>query len=432
MKVKESSDWRHQIITSDDFDEAGDEISRQSQETGIGWDEVTTPEDYLPEQPESDDLQDEVGIENADGVKEEPADDFLPEISDFNVEPVTISTEETVTDFENSVLEAPPAVDLTEDTLDDDIIIDDIKEESEPVDKLLEEDIELNVELDDIDNINEADLSGELQIDSDEITLPPSDTSSPLEVSDELEQEEDIPVKMEDYAPSPGSNIEPETTDFFNEEEDDEGPIALSDDEFDSILEEADQITPVETITEEPLAPMEEDLSLDELDEATPAEQNLETPDETPEQISDTTNAEETTDFFKDNEDDGPIALSDDEFDSILEEADEVSPVETITEEPLAPMEEELSLDELDEATPAEQNLETSDETPEQISDTTNAEETTDFFKDNEDDGPIALSDDEFDSILEEADEVSPVETITEEPLAPMEEDLSLDELDEA
>ena len=50
MNSKETSDWRHQIITSDDFDEAGDEIPRESQETGIGWDDVTTPDDYLPEQ----------------------------------------------------------------------------------------------------------------------------------------------------------------------------------------------------------------------------------------------------------------------------------------------------------------------------------------------------------------------------------------------
>ncbi|MES0490825.1 MAG: hypothetical protein ABUK01_12590, partial [Leptospirales bacterium] len=154
--------------------------------------------------------------------------------------------------------------------------------------------------------------------------------------------------------------------------------------------------------------------------------QSLETSDETPEQISDTTNTEETTDFFKEEEDEGPIALSDDEFDTILEEADEVSPEEMIPQEPMAPLEEELSLDELDEATPAEQSLETSDEISEQISDTPDTGETTDFFKEEEDEGPIALSDDEFDSILEETDEVAPEEMITQEPDTSVEEEVDM------
>lgn len=223
----------------------------------------------------------------------------------------------------------------------------------------------------------------------------------------------------------------PTEDDFFNEEE--EGPITLSDDELDGIL--ADTSDEEEVEGEEP-----EDELLADANSAEPLE--LAEPEEPEDEIipEQTTAANDTPDnFFEETDDDEPITLSNDELDGILADtSDDIEEVESeqpdddfMLEEPAnqdiepAEGEEEVTLyEEESDIEPVETEAATPE--PEKTNDGYSEQEkndlgineqtTEDFFSEDEEEEPITLSNEELDGILADAGEEEEFES--DEPIS--------------
>ncbi|MCB1147803.1 MAG: hypothetical protein KDK38_13470, partial [Leptospiraceae bacterium] len=207
------------------------------------------------------------------------------------------------------------------------------------------------------------------------------------------------------------TNETEEDTDVITSEpvdiDDDDGPIALSDDELDNILADSEEETSSEETSMEPPIELTNDKTYSE---------PIEVIDES---FSELTGEED--DFFNDDAEDQPIALSDDELENIslesqvddspstppptttgtTEEEDIILPAAYTDESSASAItdsEEDYSLPE--------------DSTPiEELSDDSGD---SDFFDDADEDGPIALSDDELDNILADADQDSETEINSE------------------
>ncbi|MDH5720115.1 MAG: hypothetical protein OEZ13_05755, partial [Spirochaetia bacterium] len=121
---------------------------------------------------------------------------------------------------------------------------------------------------------------------------------------------EPIDLTPEEAAFDEKESIGPEKADFFID--DPEGPIALSDDELDNVLEEA--VEEETTISKEEHDEIIEESDIQETRAVQEDEDEHGDIKETEENIQ-----TQNDDFFR-AEPDGPIALSDDELDNVLEE----------------------------------------------------------------------------------------------------------------
>ena len=326
--------------------------------------------------------------EDTDVITSEPVDldddDGPIALSDDELDNILADSEEETSSEETSM---EPPIELTND-----------KTYSEPIEVIDESFSELTGEEDDFFNDDAEDqpialsddelenISLESQVDDSPSTPTPTTSGTteeediilPAAYTDETsasaitDSEEDSSLP-EDSTPIEELSDDSGDSDFFDDADED-GPIALSDDELDNILADADQDSETE-INREPTG--------------NTAVETDDSPD--PQSAFDETSGNADSDFFDDEEDDGPIALSDDELDNIMADADDEHPVENAGE--------------MFETADPEENENDIHSSGEEADTLQAGIDETDFFTDNEDDGPIALSDDELDNIVADASE---------------------------
>ncbi|RME92686.1 MAG: hypothetical protein D6767_02610, partial [Candidatus Hydrogenedentota bacterium] len=204
------------------------------------------------------------------------------------------------------------------------------------------------------------------QEEEEDITLSTDELDGILQDTQEVPSEElsETPIPAEDEILSlkdePATQAQTEETmsseDFFSEEE--EGPITLSPDEMDGILEDVDE----EAIEE--VGPTEENQPLETEPETESSEQPALSAEPASAPMASPEAPMSSEDFFSEEEE-GPITLSPDEMSGILEdveeEVEEVSPQDTSQE--LKADEEPTTLEQTTEETPEElpQELEVED-----------------------------------------------------------------------
>ena len=392
----------------------------------LGGDGLADMDDTLPEAPLSEYA--ELTEDDNAGMMDLPPD--LAEVGDEDeedLEPVALSEEELENilgdSSEDDVLSAPiPETDQDE------------SDEAESVDVLNDEDMDLPVmELDDADlelddtELDQADLAltGE---DDDELGEIPDlgldslGDEDDLHIADDLSADMDMPAGLMEDHPGEGE---------LGEE--DEGPVTLSEDELGSILDDVD---PGEEIYTEGEDPGELELSgADFSDDGNPL---------MPEAASVDASVGE----------DEEITLSEEELSSVLLDTDDLPPappelgaVETSFDEPAAEeVNFEVNMNELEEEpleAPPLSALDMEDEdepitlTAEElgniVSDVEGEEHATwsegegddmavadepppmSILEGGDDDGPVALSENELDAILEDVDEAAPLEGMDEQ-----------------
>lgn len=235
----------------------------------------------------------------------------------------------------------------------------------------------------------EKDLTDEdepISLSNDELNGILEDATLPEET---FSGESDIPEAFS----SPSAEAPSDSQDFFSD--DIEDPITLSDEELDGILMDTPEGMALEDANT-PLAPsnLEDEHVMPDMDhdELTHEFSDSPLPEPDPELLTDMPQASEFTeapssgnDFFESDEDE-PIALSDDELDHILADAE---------------ADKESSLD-------MSQHNPDTDPQEIDIPDSSQAQ-SADFFESDEDE-PITLSESELDNILEEAHQEEPAD----------------------
>ncbi len=320
-----------------------------------------------------------------------------------------------------------------ENTLQNDLGLD--LDES-PVDTSLEFDDEgvPNLDLDEESNSAKIETEPELEMEMDMNPGTELDSEIETELESDLEIESEHESEIEPEAAQPQSKtnpdkferiLDPEEEELFGGVKEDDN-LTLSDDELGDILgggdglslEESLGAVEEESIEESPVSEPEPEmteeedepitLSLDELNEISGSDLESETTE--PEPLDSIEEFGTSIEEEKD-EDDGPITLSDDELGNILGEDEPLSEPESAMdlEEDLPTLEESESSDELEPEPELEAEAEELDEPEEESL----AEEI--FSHDEEDDeGPLALSMDELESIASSAEVESELEPESE------------------
>ncbi|HRP70092.1 MAG TPA: hypothetical protein PLY93_11215, partial [Turneriella sp.] len=230
-----------------------------------------------------------------------------------------------------------------------------------------------------------------------------------------LLEEEGSTVDGADDKSTPATDELPQGTILVEEPSDgfDEEPIALSDDELDNILADAEashsEDSSPQSHAAPELLPHEDDtlLTLDKSDDITSIDDanTFDTPEKA------TVDASESRGFFDSDDDDEPITLSDDELNGILSTTEEEESPNTHTEEIAlddAPLAEPLAVEDDDEPIALSNEeldgiLMDTEGTPELEQEKTSQAADQGFFEDTGENESITLSADELDGIVASA-----------------------------
>ncbi len=356
-------------------------------------------EDFFSIDNENEDdsfvLNDDESMQPASDQKSGKTDDFFNE--DEEEGPIALSDEELGSVLEDAGNETEPAADFD----DTGITAEDLEDAGFDDSDFSMPQSENEEESETPAGIND-DINNEISPEFPEFNNTFDDTfntdfNSDLEA--EFESAEAAPEPMPETMQADTTETQGEASDNFFNEDEEEGPITLSDEELGSVLEDAGTETEPGTDFDDTF---DTDFDSDLEAEFESAEAAPEPMPETMQADTTETQGEANDDFCNEDEEEGPITLSDEELGSVLEDADtEPEPAAP------APVDEEFDreiaiIDDLDEF--REEQAAASETPPaDTLTGETQGDTSDDFFTEDEEEGPITLSDEELGSVLEGA-----------------------------
>jgi len=425
------------------------EPAEHLQETGVATPKEETIEDinieddfdfsFTPEESATHDEELVTFDEPTQETSEEPAEGPIAETPEIDQNFFEDQNDEGPIALSDDELEFALADSST--ALDEEIPPTDILQTQEPAEHLQETEV-ANPKEETIEDIN-------IEDDFD-FSFTPEEESATAESFSPDEELVTFDEPTQETSEEPAEEKTEVEQNFF-EDQNDEGPIALSDDELEFALSDSstaldEEIPPIDILqTQEPAEHLQEteiaipvqetikhvnveddfDFSFTPEEESATAEEDLITFVEPAKEASEEP-AEEKTEveqnFFEDQNDEGPIALSDDELEFALADSptaldEEIPPTDiSPTQESAEHLQEtEIAIpvqdtiedvnteDDFDFSFSPEEDLVIFEEPKQDTPNESTAEKTEvepDFFEDQNDEGPIALSDDELEFAL--------------------------------